>query len=111
MTSPPTGGSSVVTVQDVSAAKVPLLTPSVPQAKPVVEAESFSLTDDVPTVRTQLLSRCTAADVTVEDVLAEAERGGLFIVASIPLDEQPEDSIKDVLGAFDAIVDQLKGGK
>jgi len=104
-------------VQDVSAAKVPLLTPyaptplpDVPPSKPVVEAESFSLTDDVPTVRAQLLSRCAAANVTVEDVLAEAERGGLFIVASIPLDEQPEDSIKDVLGAFDAIVDQIKGG-
>lgn len=96
-------------VQDVSAANVPLLTPSSP-AKPVVEAESFSLTDDVPSVRDQLLSRCIAASVKVDDVLAEAERGGLFVVASIPLDEQPADSIKDVLAAFDAILGQLKGG-
>lgn len=99
-------------VVDIPAATIPCAPTPVNrpvQTKPV-EAESFSLSDDAPTILAQVTAKIASAGLDASDVLAEAERGGLFIDASIPIGEQPEDSLRDVLGAFDAIASQMKGG-
>lgn len=76
-----------------------------PQAP--VEAD-FALNETPVSLLDQLTARIAASGFEWPVIAFEAEQGGLFLDPLIPLNEQPEDFLRDILGAFDAIVSNLK---
>jgi hypothetical protein len=48
--------------------------------------------------------------LTSGDVLDAAEQGGIFLDAAIPLIDQPEDVIREILASWDALTAMVKGG-
>jgi phage recombination protein Bet len=51
-----------------------------------------------------------AYSLTWEQVGASAEAGGIFLDASIPLNSQPEDVVREILASWDALTAMMKGG-
>ncbi len=90
--------------ETVKAAKVPDLFTR------TVEADSFTLSTDAPSVREELQGRMSAAELDFQEVAEMGFQLGLNIDAQVQLAEQPEDALRDVLNAWDAITAQLKGG-
>jgi recombination protein RecT len=48
--------------------------------------------------------------LTAGDVLDAAEQGGIFLDAAIPLIDQPEDVVREILASWDGLQGMLKGG-
>ena len=48
--------------------------------------------------------------LTAGAVLDAAEQGGIFLDAAIPLIDQPEDVIREILASWDALTAMVKGG-
>lgn len=93
------------TVRDVTptAARVPLFpAKEQEQAAPETTPEPASITAQ------ELRDRLKKAKVDEQAFLASAEKGGLFLDASVPLDDQPVDVLVDLDRLFDEIV---KGAK
>ncbi len=76
-----------------------------PQAP--IEAD-FKLNETPVSLLDQLADRIAASGFGWPAIATEAEQGGLFLDPLIPINEQPEDVLRDVLGAFEAIVSNLK---
>jgi phage recombination protein Bet len=47
---------------------------------------------------------------TAGDVLDAAEQGGIFLDAAIPLNDQPEDVVREILASWDGLQGMMKGG-
>ncbi len=76
-----------------------------PQAP--IEAD-FKLNETPVSLLDQLADRIAASGFGWPAIATEAEQGGLFLDPLIPINEQPEDVLRDILGAFEAIVSNLK---
>jgi recombination protein RecT len=50
------------------------------------------------------------SNLTWEQVGPAAEAGGIFLDASIPLNDQPEDVVREILASWDGLQGMLKGG-
>jgi hypothetical protein len=48
--------------------------------------------------------------LTAGDVLDAAEQGGIFLDAAIPLIDQPEDVVREILASWDGLQGMMKGG-
>ena len=75
-----------------------------------VEADAFTLSPDSPSVREELQGRMSAAELDFQEVAEMGFQIGLNIDAQTQFSEQPDEALRDVLGAWDAITAQLKGG-
>lgn len=99
----------MVDVTPVPAAVVDKVEPKqepAPQAP--IEAD-FKLNETPVSLLDQLADRIAASGLEWPAIAFEAEQGGLFLDPLIPINEQPEDVLRDILGAFDAIVSNMKG--
>ena len=48
--------------------------------------------------------------LTADDVLDAAEQGGIFLDSAIPLIDQPEDVVREILASWDGLTGMMKGG-
>ena len=90
--------------RDVTPARVPFVT-SAPKLEDVK--------DSTPVERSPLQNLQHAMEncgLTWNQVGAAANDGGIFVDAETPLEEQPEDVLLEILGAFNAIEKAVKGG-
>ena len=95
----------------VEGANVPKSAPSKAKQEPAPQAPievDFKLNETPVSLLDQLTARIAASGFEWLAIATEAERGGLFVDPDISLDAQPEDVLRDILGAFDAIVSNLK---
>jgi hypothetical protein len=54
-----------------------------------------------------LMRQC---NLTWEQVGASAEAGGIFLEAELPLNDQPEDVVREILASWDGLTGMMKGG-
>jgi phage recombination protein Bet len=62
------------------------------------------------TLHQELDELICAYSLTWEQVGPAAEAGGIFLDAAIPLNDQPEDVVREILASWDGITSMLKGG-
>jgi recombination protein RecT len=91
--------------RDVTPAIIPTTKPLFDRPKDEAQEQELPAT-----VFQELAWLMRDSNLTWEQVGPAAEAGGIFLDASIPLNDQPEDVVREILASWDGLQGMMKGG-